>query len=85
MGISITLFGVFLLILGWVYLYKLKVVFKINQFFTSNFFSDTVVLSEHRKIGLFFILLAIIALYTGFSKINIEGEARANISAESRQ
>jgi hypothetical protein len=62
--------GVAFLILGWIYLYRLTIVFRINNFLKQSLFNDAAILVEHKKIGLFLILMAIIMLYVGFSNMN---------------
>lgn len=85
MVITMISLGVILLIMGLIYLYKLQVVFKINRFFKSNIFNDAVIISEHRKIGLFLVLLAIISLYAGFSKMQVLDSSRKDVSFERTQ
>ena len=58
--------GIILFILGWLFLYHKKSVLKLNAFMRNNIFNDVYVLTEFKKIGVFFILMSIIFFYLGF-------------------
>ena len=79
------LIGVAFVVLGLVYLYNIKVVFLINHFFKSRVFSDTKAIVEHKKIGLFFLLLAIIFLYAAMVEIQVKREAQPSQTVEKLQ
>ncbi len=55
--------GIMLLFIGWIYIYRPKLVMKINYYAKEFLFNDAYVLLRRKKIGVFFILLAIIAFY----------------------
>ena len=55
--------GIVLLFLGYIYLYKPKLVMKINFYAKEFLFNDAYVLLRRKKIGVIFILLALIAFY----------------------
>ena len=65
------LIGVSFLIAGLIYLYNIKVVFTINHFFKNRVFNDAKAMVEHKKVGLFLILVSIIFLYIGLNQIQI--------------
>ncbi len=55
--------GIVLLFLGYIYLYKPKLVMKINSYAKEFLFNDAYVLLRRKRIGVVFILLAVIAFY----------------------
>ncbi|MBN1383754.1 MAG: hypothetical protein JW983_02575 [Elusimicrobia bacterium] len=59
--------GIILLILGFVYLYRPKLIIKINLFAKEFLFNDTYILLHRKKIGVFFIVLSVIAIYMAWS------------------
>lgn len=61
--------GVVFLIVGYMYLYKKRIILYINAFLRENVFNDMHVLTQNRKIGVFFLLLAFIFLYFGYIKV----------------
>ncbi|MFH1283048.1 MAG: hypothetical protein ABII27_05230 [bacterium] len=85
MAILLVFCGIMFLVLGWAYLYHIKIIFKLNNFLKNNLFNDAVVLTEHRKIGLLCILLAIIVLYVGFAKMKVSHIKQASIPIKLQQ
>jgi hypothetical protein len=71
MAILEIIIGFVLIFFGWIYLYKLKLAFKINHFFKTFFFNDAIILTNHKKIGLLLLMLAAIVLYLGFSNMKL--------------
>lgn len=65
MGIALLIVGIIFFIVGWHFLYRKKTILKINAFIRNNVLKDIYVLTEHKKIGVFFILISIIFLYLG--------------------
>ncbi|MFH1379103.1 MAG: hypothetical protein ABII23_02375, partial [bacterium] len=63
--------GAFFLILGWLYLYKRKIMLYINSFIRNNIFNDMYILTQNRKIGVFLLLLAFIFLYLGYVGLTV--------------
>ena len=61
--------GIVFLFLGFIYLYRPKLVIKINLYAKEFLFNDTYVLLRKKKIGALFILLAIIAFYMAWTSI----------------
>jgi hypothetical protein len=59
--------GVVCLFIGWMYFYKQNIILRINAFLRNRVFADIHVLTDHRKIGVLFILIALIFLYIGFT------------------
>ena len=57
------LLAVFFLFMGFIYLYKSDLVMKINLYARQFFFNDTYILLYRKKLGILFILLAIILFY----------------------
>ena len=72
MNMLVLLSGVLFLIVGWLYIYRLKIIFRINQLIKNTIINDAFILMQHRKIGLMFILIAVLLLYFGFSRYNIK-------------
>jgi hypothetical protein len=57
--------GIILFIIGYLYIYKQKIILQINQYIREVIFSDVPVITNHKKIGVFFMLLALIFIYIG--------------------
>ncbi len=60
--------SIFFLFVGFVYLYNTDLVLKINQYARQFFFNDSFVLLYRKKIGVLFILVAIIMMCMAFVK-----------------
>ncbi|MDD5686694.1 MAG: hypothetical protein PHE88_02530 [Elusimicrobia bacterium] len=61
--------GIILLFLGIIYLYKPKLVMRINYYAKEFLFNDTYVLLRRKKIGIFFIVLSLIAFYMAWASL----------------
>lgn len=69
MGALKLICGIVLLFLGFIYLYRPLLVIKINSFAKEFLFNDTYILLHRKKIGVLFIVLAIIAIYMAWSSL----------------
>jgi len=60
--------GLIFLLLGLGYLYQPKFILRVNAFFRNYFFNDVYIL-RRRKLGIFFLLLSLIAFYMGLTAL----------------
>lgn len=58
--------GLMLLIIGCLYVYKRNVIIRMNAYMRNKILNDMHVLTNHRKIGVLFILVSLLFLYFGF-------------------
>ena len=61
--------GIVFLFIGFIYLYKPKLVVRINFYAKEFLFNDAYVLLRRKKIGVFFILLSVIAFYMAWTML----------------
>ncbi|GEM_PF-1607560 len=65
--------GIIFLLLGFGYLYQPRIILRFNAFFRNYLFNDRFLL-ERRKLGVFFLLLSLIAFYMGLTALFRERE-----------
>ncbi|MBD3272688.1 MAG: hypothetical protein GF384_09160 [Elusimicrobia bacterium] len=63
MNLVLLSFAILLLILGCFYLYNRRLILQFNAFLRNNIFNDVHVLTNHRKIGVLFILISLVFFY----------------------
>jgi hypothetical protein len=61
--------GIVFLLLGWVYLYRPKLVSRINSFACEKLFNDRVILLYRKKVSIVFFCLALVTLFMGISSM----------------
>jgi len=62
--------GVLFLSLGWIYLYKPKLVSRINNFARDVLFNDRVILLARKKVSIVFFCLSFVAIFMGLSSMS---------------
>ena len=63
------LLGILFLILGFIYLYRPDLIFRMNALMRAYFFNDATTTLERRKWGLFFLLLSLLCLYLAMPQL----------------
>jgi cytochrome c-type biogenesis protein CcmH/NrfG len=63
------LLGLLALLLAWLYIYRTKLLFALNDFMRERVFSDKVVLFQGRRMAALLTLLGIVALFSGIEAV----------------
>jgi hypothetical protein len=67
MNYKILFAGLVLFVIGYLYIYKQNIILWINLYLRTVVFSDIHVITSHKKIGVLFILIALIFIYAGIA------------------
>jgi cytochrome c-type biogenesis protein CcmH/NrfG len=82
MSILLILLGLLALFLAWLFIYRAKLLFALNEFMRQRVFSDHVVLFQGRRMAALLTLLGAVALFSGVeSVVNVQA-IKPNIASE---
>lgn len=63
------IFGIFLVLLGYGYIFRYDIVERLRAFIRENLLNDVYIALERKKWGLFFILMGSVFIYMGLTSL----------------